>query len=770
MLEWLKRALVREGTTTALSRSDAFELHRSGNWVRAEPLLRALLADNPDDHEARYRLGDALYQMDRLQDVLPQLERAVELDGGIAAYRYKLGNALKDLDRPGEALECYRHALALDPQHAAALANTGAVLELQESLEEALEYYRRAVRVDGTLVPARRNLAMLLHRLGRLSEAVQAYQALLEVDSGSANDWYNLGNTCQALERHEDAARCYERACASDPALAAAHYSLAVTLQNLKKYPEAEAAARRATEIAPAFLPAWLSLGDILRAQDRDKEALNTYRRGLAIDPDNPELLNNTGMAHEKRGEIEQALACFERAVERVPGFLTGRNNLTRARLCMGLVRDAIRGYRDILEMDPQNVGAGRSLLMALIYEPIGNDELFKEHLAFGQRFGSGERPAPARDRHPERGKKLRIGYVSSDLGKHPIGYALAPIIRHHDRDAFELYIYSCASRLDSASRWFREQADAWHDIALLSDDAAADLIRQDRIDILVVLAGRADENRPLLAVRRPAPIQASLHDPATSGLAEMDYLIADRTMVPRRTVEKFTERVACLPTFYVHPPLEVRAPASPPASKNGWITFGSFNNPSKIGPAVVALWARVLEAVPNSKLLLKYKAMYSAPGVRAYYLGLFREHGIQEERLLLSDRPIDERHGHLDRYGDIDIALDPFPYNGTTTTFEALSMGVPVLTLLGDSMRARMSVSMLRKIGLEYLIANDEAQYVDIGRALASDLASLTRLRADLPQRIARSPLCAERSRARQLERLYRRMWAIHGAHGQRN
>jgi predicted O-linked N-acetylglucosamine transferase (SPINDLY family) len=254
------------------------------------------------------------------------------------------------------------------------------------------------------------------------------------------------------------------------------------------------------------------------------------------------------------------------------------------------------------------------------------------------------------------------------------------------------------------------------------------------------------------------------MHDPATSGLREIDYLIADRNMVPRNSPEKFTERVACLPTFYVHPPLDAaRQVSALPAARNGRITFGSFNNLAKINEDVVALWAQILHRVSTARLVLKYFNIYSDPGVRLRYLQLFRKCGIAEERLSLSDEQSDDRGDHLARYGQIDIALDPFPYNGTTTTFEALGMGVPVVTLLGTSMRARMSAAMLVKIGLPQLIARSEAGYVEIARQLASNHDELALLRKDLPQRVARSPLCAVQARTRQLERLYRRMWAIH-------
>jgi len=253
------------------------------------------------------------------------------------------------------------------------------------------------------------------------------------------------------------------------------------------------------------------------------------------------------------------------------------------------------------------------------------------------------------------------------------------------------------------------------------------------------------------------------MHDPATSGLAEMDYLIADRALVPRHTTEQFTERVVCLPTFFLHPRLD-EAPYDPklPAARNGWITFGSFSNLPKINENVVATWAKVLLAVPESRLLLKYMDLYTLPGVRSRYLSLFRQYGIGEERLIIPVQGAENRADHFARYFQVDIALDPFPFTGSTTTFEALWMGVPVVTLEGDRMAARWSTAMLRKVGLSQHIARNEAEYVEIARQLASNPGELAGLRAELRERVARSPLCAEETRTLQLERLYRRMWKI--------
>lgn len=727
MLDWLGKVFrpgpnpaSQEKTAPVSSHATAAagSAHDAGDWPRAVALLQPLARERPDDAEVQYRLGDALYQLDRVQEALPPLERAVQLAHNVAAHHYKLGNVLKDLERLDDALACYRRALDLEPRHAQALTNAGAILETQGKSEEALDHYRRAIQADATLLPSCCNLAVLLHKLERSSEAAAACQALLQLNPHSSSDLCSLGDAFQGMGRYDDAVRYYERALAIDPAY-------------------------------------------IRGAQDQAGETTSAHQRGPS--PNIPELLNNIGAAYKGKGALETAEHYFRRAIEASPRFTLARVNLATTLLALGLHAEAIARYREVLETEPQNPEASRNLLLALLYTRSDANDLIEEHLAFARRFGSGERAMPAWKGGARNGKKLRVGYVSSDLRRHPVGYSVASIIRHHDRRAFEVYLYSNVQKPDATSQWFREQADAWRSITQLSDEAASNMILSDQVDILVLLAGRSDENRPLLALHRPAPIQVSMHDPASSGLREMDYLIADRGMVPRHTAEKFTERVACLPTFYVHPPLDAsRHVSALPAARNGWITFGSFNNAIKINEDVVAVWAQILRRVSTARLVIKYFNIFSNPGVRSRTLGLFRKYGIPEERLSLTDEPVDDRGDHLARYGQIDVALDPFPYNGTTTTFEALGMGVPVVTLLGECMRARMSAAMLAKIGLPQLIATSEAGYVEIARDLASNRDELTRLRRELPQRVVRSPLCAEQARTRQLERLFRRMWAI--------
>jgi predicted O-linked N-acetylglucosamine transferase (SPINDLY family) len=393
-----------------------------------------------------------------------------------------------------------------------------------------------------------------------------------------------------------------------------------------------------------------------------------------------------------------------------------------------------------------------------MLYESgVGEAERQEVAQGFGRRYGAREKLAGGLTNERDAERRLRIGYVSSDLYEHPVGRNLEPVLVGRDRGRFEVVAYAEGGRADARRERLQGQVEEWREIAGLSDGAVAEQVRQDGIDILVILAGRFDRNRPLVASYRAAPVQVSFHDPGTSGVGEMDYLIADPDLVPRRGEEKFEERVVRLGRFYVHEPLaEAPEVSAPPSGETGRITFGSFNNPAKVSGEVLGLWGEVLNAVPGSVLRVKFKNWFANAGLRERFV---RGLGVGAERIEFVAEE-EGLAGHLGGYGEIDIALDPYPFTGSTTTFEALWMGVPVVTLMGRSMAGRWSGSMLRAVKLEELIAGSPAEYVAIARRLAEDPRRLAELRAGLRGRVAASSLCDGRRRARQLDRLYRALW----------
>jgi len=361
--------------------------------------------------------------------------------------------------------------------------------------------------------------------------------------------------------------------------------------------------------------------------------------------------------------------------------------------------------------------------------------------------------PALLPSRGTVRPGKLRVGFVSSDFRRHAVARNVLPVLQMMDRDQFEIHCFSDLVEPDSVTDEFRAISTSFVSIRDLDDAMAASLIRDAGIDILVILAGRFDRNRPFIAAYRAAPIQISWHDVATSGLSTMDYLIADPILVPKVTAEKFTERVLYLPSFVIHAPIS-NAPRIGGDERNGkrGLVFGSFNNPGKLNKRVLGLWGKVLKACPGSRLKLKYLDYYADPFLCQRCLAALE---VEPDRVEFIGAPDPSIGDHLAHYQDIDLALDSFPFSGSTTSFEALWMGVPVLTLAGERMVSRWTASMLHAVGLGSFIVQTEEGFIARAVAISGDHALLGQIRSTLRDRVAASALCDTRSHARAFERI---------------
>lgn len=766
MFNWLKRDPHSPNNGVAapslIQQAQSFQIAK--DWLAAEKAFRKALKSEPASADAWFGLGDSLYQQDRLEEARGALEQALRLRADDAEIHYKLGNVLKDIGELQTAKQRYQNTLNLAPDHAQAHNNLGTLWERQGETGQALTHYHAAINSDPTLLPAHQNLATLLSQLERFEESVLAHQNLIALTPDSVAALYNLAQAYRHLGRLPEAAIAYQRALDITPDTGDAMLGLAMVLEKQGRHLDVIPLARRLMALNPESPDGWMFLGNAVRDLGRTKEALAIFRDGLKVAPQHIDLLNNLAALLGREGDLDQAFVYLQQALEHNQNIALPWLNRGNIRLLLGEMAGAISDYRKALEIDPDNVSAARYLLTAILYTPLDMVELFREHVAFHERFAT-HPPLPQRtgSGRSEK-KKIRIAYLSSDFRVHPVAYNIRPIIEHHNREQFEVFLYANAEKSDHLTTWFQKHCTMWRPVTGLTDQGIAQQIQQDEIDILVFLANRFDSNKPLVANYRPCPIQVSMHDPGTSGLWHMDYLIADSFLASKRTEEKFTERVLHLPTFYLHEAIaESPDPSPPPIAQNGYITFGSFNNPAKITPETLSLWARLLAAVPNSKLLLKYWNSFEVRSIKQRYKSIFEAHQVDFSRVITKSSTGEERGSHLARYAQVDIALDPFPFTGSTTTFEALWMGVPVVTLAGKNMAARWSASMLNKIGLDDLVAYDEDNYIAIATRLAENQERLAMLRTQLRERVMDSPLCATIARTRQIERLYRWMWAKH-------
>jgi len=508
----------------------------------------------------------------------------------------------------------------------------------------------------------------------------------------------------------------------------------------------------------PTSANAWKVLGVAAEKTAQHELMLDCYRESLAIDPQQVELETALGVFLTKRRRYQEARLHFDRAIDIAPTAI-GYQNLGSLLQISGRPDLAYEAVRHALRLDPNMDNAYRGITSTLLYlinNPGQSDkEIYAGYTASVRRTLASEQPTNfTLTAHSGR---IKIGYVSSDFRQHPVSRNMLPILALHDRLQYEIHAYVDIEEADEYTAHCQRHIERWHDIHGMTDREVAQQIFDDRIDVLVILAGHFDGNRPNLCMYGCAPVNISYHDASTSGLDNMDYLITDITMSPKDTQEWFSERLIHLPTFYLHDPID-DAPeiTALPAHVGGNITFGSCNNPAKLNLSVFLLWARVLAAVPGSRLVLKYFDRFNDPDVREYCLEAFRDNGIESTRIEFLD-DLNDRASHLKVYQQIDIALDPFPFTGSTTTFEALWMGVPVITMAGATMVGRWSSSMLRRIGHPDWIAHNVDEYIAISQRLASDHDQLEKFRFSLRAKVLQSPLCDANRRTRQLEKIYR-------------
>jgi predicted O-linked N-acetylglucosamine transferase (SPINDLY family) len=384
--------------------------------------------------------------------------------------------------------------------------------------------------------------------------------------------------------------------------------------------------------------------------------------------------------------------------------------------------------------------------------------EVYEAHLRSASRFGPA---APARLERPRPGARIRLGYLSADFCQHSVAHFIEPVLSHHDRSRFEVFCYHNGAREDQVTRRLQACAEHWRSVSEMTDDELEQTIRSDRLDLLVELSGNTDGHRLGVLARRVAAVQVTyLGYPNTTGLSAIDYRITDaRADPPGESDRLHVEQLVRLPDSflcYAPPTLQI-GPRTPPYRTNGYVTFGSFNNFPKLSPATLSLWTQILTAIPRSKLLVKSHGLHD-PGLRALLLERLRNSGIGPERAVIVP-PHADHEGHMRAYGQIDIALDTFPYNGTTTTLDALWMGVPVVTLAGDRHAARVGDSILSALGLPELGARSGAEYVSRTLRLANDPKRLDALAHSLRQRLIGSPLAAGAQFTSRLEQAYLQM-----------
>jgi predicted O-linked N-acetylglucosamine transferase (SPINDLY family) len=706
----------------------AFEHYQAGRLDLAEEICRRILAVEPNHADALHLLGMIALRSGELAVAIDFVDRAVAFQPANADFQHNLGVALALAGKIAEAVEAFQRALTLVADYPGAHTNLGHALAMLQRFDEAFTCFRHAVQLREDDASAHFGLGGALAGQGNLQEAVASYRRALELKPDYAEAYHNLGNTLRDLGRLDEALACHQRAVHLAPRLPEAHFNLGNVLADQGKRDEAAASYRRALELKPNYAEACHNLGTVLQDQGKLDEARAWYERDLHLRPHRHQAHFSLGNVSLDQGLLDEAVACYERA----------------------------------MQLKPDSAEIHSSLLATLQYRAgVTARELIDAHAQY-QRVHA----APLRttwkphenSRDPQR--VLRLGFVSPDFGQHPVGYFLIRPLEHLDRRQCEVFCYSNRLSSDAMTARFKAAATQWRDVAGSSDEQLAGQVRADGIDLLFDLAGHTAKNRLLVFARKPAPVQVTwLGYAGTTGLEAIDYLVADRWEVPEASEPNYCEKVLRLPDGYVcyEPPPYAPETSPLPAIGQGYVTFGSFNNPSKITPPLIGLWTQILRRVPKARLILNYSGLDDLAVTRRYRT-TFAAGGIEADRVELSGWvPHQELLGE---YRWVDIALDSFPYSGGLTTCEALWMGVPVVTCPGETFASRHSLSHLSTVGLTETVAKTPQQYVDLAVALANDLPRLALMRTRLRPQMAASPLCDGRRFAENLLSLLRGVW----------
>lgn len=637
-----------------------------------------------------------------------------------------------------------------------------ATLHEQGRLADAEAHCHAILNDAPSHAPSVSLMGIVLCMTGRADMGVQFIAKACELAPDEVAFQNNLGTALSGLGHHEEAIGAFQKALAMQPDYAPAHNNIGAALRPAGRLDEAAAHYSRAVELAPDNAEAWANYANVLMDLNRIEDAGDAARKATALCPDYAVGHNNLGTVSQRQGQYGAAETSFRRALEISPDYADALSNLGEVLKETGRAAEALEYYQRSVDLSPDEPAMGSNMLLAMCAAELPPDEIADAHRAWGTRLETGdtENTFAGRDRSPDR--RLRIGYVSPDYRRHSVTYFLDPIFAHHDRDTVEVFAYAnMAEPGDAVTERLKGHAGHWRNIFGMDDMAFAQLVSTDQIDILVDLAGHTRANRLAAFAVRAAPIQMSyLGYPATTGLTRVDWRLADGWTDPIGVTEAFhTEHLARIDGGFLcyRPDDDAPAVAPPPALVSGQITFGSFNNLAKVTPGVVETWAAVLNAVPGSRLMVKAKSLGDAD-TAGRLTAAFQARGIEAARLKLVGW-ITEGNP-LAAYGQIDIGLDTFPYNGTTTTCEALWMGVPVITLGGTWHAARVGVSLLSKISLSDCIATDTGDYVTKATSLAAKLDSLTELRTGMRDRVLRGGLTDGAAFTQSLEATYREAW----------
>lgn len=703
-------------------------LFGAGRHAELEARARELTQRHPEVGFIWKVLGVAL--MAQNKDGVSALSKAAELMPQDAETWGNLGNAQRARRLLPQAEESHRRAIALAPAQASHLYNLAIVLMDQDKLVEAADAYRQALAANPAFADAHFNLGIVQQKLQELDEAETSFKATIKAQPNHAQAWCNLGALQARRGKLDEAHAALRQAIRLAPEMADAHHNLGNVHKDALRMSQAVQSFAQAILLQPGHVDAHQGMGQVLGKLRQYQAALAALKHAIQLDAQHVDAWIDLGNVHKEVGELDEALACFEHADKFAPHRL-----------------DVLSNW----------------LMLSNYARGVSREQRLKRARLYGERVRGQVTTSTPHQHSWDPEKVLKVGLVSGDLRRHPVGYFLDTVLqalRAHAAGRLELIGYPTQALSDALTQRLKDCCTAWRPLVGLDDAAAAKQISDDGVDILIDLSGHTAHTRLSVFAWRPAPVQVSwLGYFATTGLQEMDHFLSDPWSTPAALQQDFTEHLWLLPETRLcfSPPEAAPDVATLPALQQGHVTFGCFNNLTKLNDEVLRLWAAIVQGVPGSKLFLKAPQLDDAQ-VHDLTLQRLLALGLGRERLILEGNS--PRQEYLCAYHRVDIGLDPFPFTGGTTTAESLWMGVPVLTLEGDTLVARQGVSMMMNLGLADWVAEDVQAYQRKAMAFASDLPALAELRAGMRDRAQRSPLFDAPRFARHLEQALRDMW----------
>ncbi|WP_052507196.1 tetratricopeptide repeat protein [Desulfonatronovibrio magnus] len=667
-----------------------------------------------------------------------------------------LGTISVQMNRGAQAIPCLQQALKITPRDEELHNALGRALHMLGNTTRAISSLEQALSLKPDYTQAMNNLGMALSDSGQLEESIGWYKKALGLKPDYAEAWLNLGNVHQKQENKSEALRCYQQALKLRPDFAQAYNNQGNILRDMGQDQEALESYHKALNIAPDYADALSNLGNLLRKLGKHEQALSVFNKALKSNPGLAQGYCNRGNLFKDMQQPEAALKDYNQALELNPELADGYFNRGALLVQLGFLDQALNDFEKTLAINPGNIKAFDILLFFLNCHPdMSTQDVFARHREYGQSLTSAYAP---RKYLSKAGQKLRIGYVSADFNLHSVAWFIRPVLDNHDPEKFEIFCYYNSDKEDQITREIQSMNLTWRNIHRLSHDQTMQQVLQDKIDILIDLSGHTYGNRLPLFAKRAAPVQVTyLGYPNTTGLQSMDWRIVDAVTDPPGMTERYnTEQLYRLPGCFLcyRPGNDVPEAGSLPLHNNGFVTFGSFNDLVKISKDTIALWAQVLNAVPGSKFILKGRYL-NDPYALNIWQKRFSKAGIDLDRVNFVPSGGDTKE-HLSWYNRVDIALDTYPYHGTTTTCEALYMGVPVITMTGDRHVSRVGTSILNSLNLGELTAGSEQLYIEKARRLAADQVRLSELHTSLRGLMKQD----EKKFVLGLEQAYMHMW----------